>query len=145
MVKPVTNFGRKLPQDHISGNMSGWTKCQFLAMALMEIIIENHHQQHHKTRSQGYILTTVLSQKPWPDGSDLSSLFDEKQVNVSHFSFSVYYSAADRWSKRDTLNGPNLLRNKVFRLFPSGAAVMASTDALGNQVFHLIPSSLDVT
>ncbi len=63
---------------------------------------------------------------------------------MSHFSFSVYDSAADRWSKRDTLNGPNLRRNKVFRLFLSGAAVMASTDALGNQVFHLIPRSLDV-
>jgi hypothetical protein len=45
---------------------------------------------------------------------------------VSHFSFSVYDSAADRWSKRDTLNDPNLLRNKVFRLFPSGAPVMAT-------------------
>jgi hypothetical protein len=144
VVNPVTNVCRKLPQDHISGNMSGWTKCQFLAMALMEIIIDNHQQQQHKTRRQGYTLTIVLSQKPWPEGSNLSSLLCEKRVNVSHFSFSVYDSAADRWSKRDTLNDPNLLRNKVFRLFPSGAPVMASTDALGNQVFHLIPRSLDV-
>ncbi len=144
MVNLVTNVCRKLPQDHISGNMSGWTKCQFLAMALMEIIIDNHHQQQHKTRRQGYTLTIVLSEKPWPERSNLSSLLCEKQVNVSHFSFSVYDSAADRWSKKDTLSDPNLLRNKVFRLFPSGAAVMASTDALGNQVFHLIPSSLVV-
>jgi hypothetical protein len=134
-VNPVTNVWSKLPQDHISGNMSGWTKCQFLAMALMEIIIDNHHQQHHKTRRQGYILTTVLSQKPWPEGPDLSSLLCEKQVNVSHFSFSVHDSAADSWSKRDNLNDPNLLRNKVFRLFPRGAGVMASTDALGIKCF----------
>jgi hypothetical protein len=42
VVNLVTNVCRKLPHDHISGNMIGWTKCQFLAMALMEIIIDSH-------------------------------------------------------------------------------------------------------
>jgi hypothetical protein len=71
VVNSVTNVCRKLPHDHISGNMIGWTKCQFLAMALMEIIIDSHLQQHHKTRRQGYTLTIVRSQKPWPEGSNL--------------------------------------------------------------------------
>ncbi|CAK9216495.1 unnamed protein product [Sphagnum troendelagicum] len=144
VVNPVTNACRKLPQD-LSGNMSGWTKCRFLTMALMEETTDNHHHHHHQTRKWQYTLTLALSQKPWPEGSNLTSLLCEKQVNVSHFHFAVYDSATNCWSKRDNPNDPNLLRNKIFRLFPSGAAVMASTDVLGNQVFQLIPRPLDVT
>ncbi len=129
VVNPVTNACRKLPQD-----ASNCGKYQFLTMALMEI---THSSTKH------YTLTLALTRKPWPEGSNLTSLLCEQQVNASHFSFAVYDSGTDCWSSRDKLT-PGLLDNKSFRLFPSGAAVMAAIDGAGNQVFRLIPKPLNI-
>jgi hypothetical protein len=117
------------------GNLSGWIKCWLLTMALMEIM-DNHH--HHHRRRQ-YIYTYAWSKLEAMAKRlklNFTSLWEEGEC-VSFQFCCLWFSNRLLEQKRHNLNDPNLLKNKLFRLFRSGAIVMVSIDALGNQALHL--------